>query len=233
MISKSNFNIIKPNQLKGKIPDGCQNIFFWDTCGLLDILNLVINSTNDSFILTLKKIIEQIDNGNAISVTSIIVVTEIDDNYHEPYGQADKFINHTLNNYNKMMKYLVALGLVPSHTDISKNSVDFTPTIERMIQNLLNKTFFIEDDAFLKLARDRVVTKTPPGIKNEFKDCVIWETCIEVSKTREKNEKLFFISSNESDFGKNGNRYPEIDAECKIHSIEFQHKIHELYPHVN
>ena len=170
MINIGNLAKIEPNQLAGNIPAGCQNIFFWDTCGLLDILNLVTSSTNETFIQTLKKIIVQIDDGKAISVTSIIVITEIEDNYHEPYGQADKFINHTLNNYNKMMKYLVALGLVSSHTDISKNSVDFTPTIQRMIQNLLDKTLFIEDDAFLKRARDRVVTKTPPGIKNEFKE---------------------------------------------------------------
>lgn len=231
MINTDSLQIIEPTEIAGKISPSCKNIFFWDTCGLLDIFNLVVDSTNDSFIRTLKRIVAQIDRDEAFSVSSVIVISEIKDNYPEPYGQADKLINETLKHYNKLMKYLVGLGMSEEASEISKNSIDFLPTLERIVQNLLDKTYFINDNTYLKLARDRVVSKIPPGIKNEFKDCVIWETCTDLSNYRINGEKLFFISSNESDFGKNGARFPKIVEDCNEHSIDFVHKIHELYLH--
>lgn len=231
MINVDNLQIIKKEDITAKIPANCKSIFFWDTCGILDILNLVVDSTNDSFIQTLKRIIKQIDNGHAVSMSSIIVITEVNDNYPEPYGQADKLINQTIKNYNKIMKYLAGLGMSETSSEISKNSIDFLTTLELTIQNLLNKTYFIKDDSYLKLARDRVVTKTPPGIKNEFKDCVIWETCLDISNYKSNGEKIYFISSNESDFGKNGARFTRIDEDCNEFGINFIHKIHELYNH--
>ncbi|MDO6814006.1 PIN domain-containing protein [Tenacibaculum soleae] len=231
MIQTDSLQIIEPDKILENIPPECKNIYFWDTCGLLDIFNLVIDSTNDSFIQTLKRIIAQIDRGEAISVSSVIVISEIKDNYPEPYGQADKLINETLKQYNKLMKYLVGLGMSEEASEISKNSIDLLPTLERIVQNLLNKTYFINDNSYLKLARDRVVSKVPPGIKNEFKDCVIWETCIDLSNYKVNGEKLFFISSNESDFGKNGKRFSKITEDCAEYSIDFIHKIHELYTH--
>lgn len=229
MINIDSLQIIEKEEITEKIPANCKNIFFWDTCGILDILNLVVDSTHDAFIQTLKRINAQIDRGDAVSMSSIIVITELRDNYPEPYGQAEKLLNQTIKNYNKIMKYLVGLGMSELSSEISKNSIDFLPTLELVIQNLLNKTFFIKDDSYLKLARDRVVSKTPPGIKNEFKDCVIWETCLDVSSFRKDSEKLFFISSNESDFGKNGDRFSEIKADSLRCGIDFTHKIHELY----
>ncbi|PKQ60205.1 hypothetical protein BZG01_21180 [Labilibaculum manganireducens] len=231
MINTDSLQIIEKDEIAGKIPTNCKNIFFWDTCGILDVLNLVIDSTNDSFIQTLKRINAQIDRGDAISMSSIIVITELKDNYPEPYGQAEKLINQTIKNYNKIMKYLGGLGMSEPSSEISKNSVDFLPTLELVIQNLLNKTYFIKDDPYLKLARDRVVSKTPPGIKNEFKDCVIWESCLDISSYRKNGEKIFFVSSNESDFGKNGGRFSEIEADTARYGIDFTHKIHELYRH--
>jgi hypothetical protein len=230
MINIDSLQTINPDVLEERIPSTCKNIFFWDTCGILDILNLVVYSTNDSFITTLKKILDQLDNKTAISVSSIIVITELSDNYYEPYGQADKLIDTTLKNYSKIMKYLVSLGMLDESTEISKNSVNFLPTIERMIQKLLDNTYFITDDTYLKLSRDRVIDKIPPaGKKSEFKDCVIWETCLGISKYIKNNEKVFFISSNESDFGKSGDRYPEIKSEYEANSIDFVHKIHDLF----
>lgn len=231
MINTDSLQIIEKEEIAEKIPTNCKNIFFWDTCGILDIFNLVVDSTNDSFIQTLKRINTQIDRGDAISMSSVIVITELKDNYPEPYGQAEKLINKTIKNYNKIMKYLGGLGMSELSSEISKNSIDFLPTLELVIQNLLNKTYFINDDSYLKLARDRVVTKTPPGIRNEFKDCVIWETCLDLSSYKKNGEKVFFISSNESDFGKNGARFPEIKADSARCEIDFKHKIHELYSH--
>ena len=72
--------------------------------------------------------------------------------------------------------------------------------------------------------------KIPPaGMKSEFKDCVIWETCIDLAKKRMNNEQVFFVSSNESDFGKNGSRMDKINDDCNIYKIDFIHKIYELY----
>lgn len=128
------------------------------------------------------------------------------------------------------MRFLVTLKLSTSHTDIIKQSVEFLPTLERIIQKLLDNIFFITDDKYLKLARDRVVMKIPPaGMKSEFKDCIIWETCIDLAKTRSNNEKIFFVSSNEADFGKNGSRLTKIEDDCNAYKIDFTHKIYELY----
>lgn len=230
MIDIDKLQTIEPEEISSRIPKNCKNIIFWDTCGILDIINLVVNSTNDSFIRTLIKINEKIDNNEIVCFSSTIVITEINDNFHEPYGQADKLINDTLKSYNKIMGFMVSLGLSDSHTPVIKNSADFLPTLERMVQKLLNNILFINDDQYLKLARDRVVFKIPPaGMKSEFKDCIIWETCIDLAKRRVNNETVFFVSSNESDFGKNGSRMNRIIEDCDSYKIDFLHKIHELY----
>jgi len=230
MINIDKLQIINPGDIASKLTANPKNIIFWDTCGILDIINLVVNSTNDSFIKTLIKINEKIDDNEVVCFSSEIVITEIKDNFHEPYGQADKLINDTLKSYNKIMSFMVSLGLSGAYSEVIKNSVDFLPTLERMIQKLLNNTFFIRDDQYLKLARDRVVFKIPPaGMKSEFKDCLIWETCIYLAKIRMNNEPVFFVSSNESDFGKNGSRMNEITDECHDYKIDFVHKIYELY----
>lgn len=96
MINTSNLKIIDPKDISSKIPANSKNIIFWDTCGILDIMNLVINSTDDSFIKALMKINQKLDNHELVCFSSNIVITEINYNFYEPYGQADKLLIETI-----------------------------------------------------------------------------------------------------------------------------------------
>jgi hypothetical protein len=229
MINAAAFKIINSVDFTSYIKGNSKNIIFWDTCGILDILNLVSDSTNSTFISVLIKLNSKIASGEIISCSSKMVIQEVMDNYESPpYYQAGRFIDETVRNYNKVQSYLKELGQQDSYTEVTINTEAVLSIIESQIQALLNNTLFIEDDDYLKLARDRVVVKKAPGQRNEFKDCVIWETCIDIStKTR---IDLYFISSNEKDYGKNGARLPEIQDDMDAHNIQFKHKITEFYP---
>lgn len=223
--------IIEPNDITSFFQFNSKTVIFWDACGILDILNLIGSSTNSTFLSVLLSLTEKIENNEIISVTSVIVKQEILDNYQEPFGQAKKFIDEIVRNYNKVQSYLYKLGQTDSFEEIVTNSEAILNIVERQIQIILNNTIFVNDEIFLKKARDRVVTKTPPSNRNEFKDSVIWETCLSVSQAITLD--LYFVSSNERDYGKNGSRFENIQIEIDENDIAFKHKITDLYKLVN
>lgn len=226
MIVTTNFKIIKPTDFSSEIKSDSKIIIFWDTCGILDIFNLVSDSTSSGFLKVLLGLNKKISNGEIISCTSKMIIQEIVDNYNEPYKKASKFLDETIRSYNKVQSYMQELGLQNAYIPVALNTTALLNIIEKQIQSLLDKTIFIEDDNYLKLARDRVVLKIAPGQRNEFKDCVIWETCLEVANTT--SLAFHFISSNEKDYGNNGNRYDNIKNDMGT-KIQFKHKIHDFY----
>lgn len=229
MITDTAFKIIKARDFPSYLKSNSENVIFWDTCGILDILNLVSDSTNSTFIKVLLLLNDKISRGEIISCSSKMVIREILDNYsNPPYYQAGKFIDDTVRNFNKIQSYLKELGQQDSYTEVTINSEAILTIIERQIQILLNNTLFIEDDDYLKLARDRVVLKKAPSQRNEFKDSVIWETCIDIANR--STIDFYFISSNEKDYGKLGNRFTEIQTDMDTHNINFKHKITDFYP---
>lgn len=232
MISLDSPTIIECDDLSLHFKENSKAVIFWDACGILDILNLIVESTNSTFLSILLKLTEQINNKEIISCSSIIVRQEIIDNYQKPpYLQAKKFIDDTIRNYNKIQSYLKELGQIDSAEEVFTNSEAFLNIVEIQIKTILDNTVFINDDTFLKNARDRVVTKTAPSQKNEFKDSVIWETCIYTS--RKSSLDLYFVSSNESDYGKKGDRFSKIKEDIEENNVNFKHKIIELYELVN
>lgn len=228
MIRTEAFKLIKSGDFISYQTPNSKKIIFWDTCGILDILNLITDSTNSTFISVLIKLNKKIIQGEILSCSSKIVIREILDNYsNPPYHQAVKFIDDTVRNFNKIQSYLKELGQQDSYEEVTINSEAILSILESQIQLLLNNTLFIEDDDYLKLARDRVVSKIAPSQRNEFKDSIIWETCIDIAKKTKL--ELYFISSNEKDYGKSGNRFTEIQSDMDENNIIFKHKITDFY----
>ncbi len=229
MITDKEFKTIQPEDFSSYLNDNSKNIIFWDTCGVLDILNLVFDSTNSTFLKVLRQLNSKIKTGEIISCSSKMVIKEVLDNYSKPpYFQAGKFIDDTVRNFNKIQTYLKELGQQDSVEEVTINSEAILVIVERQIQTLLNNTIFIEDDNYLKLARDRVVLKKAPSQRNEFKDSVIWETCIDTAKKCTGSD-FYFISSNDKDYGKQGDRFPEIQTDMDTYNIRFKHKITDFY----
>lgn len=229
MITDKAFKIIEPEDFSSHLKDNSKVIVFWDTCGILDILNLISDSTNSTFLKVLRQLNNKISSGEIVSCSSKMVIREVIDNYAKPpYFQAGKFIDDTVRNYNKIQTYLKELGQQDSVEEVTINSEAILTIVERQIQVLLNNTIFIEDDNYLKLARDRVVLKKAPSQKNEFKDSVIWETSIDIAK-KCKSIEFYFISSNDKDYGKEDDRFKEIQSDMDTNNIKFKRKITELY----
>src|SRR5690606_33771407 len=107
MIRTEEFKIIRPEDFTSYQTANSKKIIFWDTCGILDILNLITDSTNSTFISVLIKLNKKIAQEEILSCSSKIVIREILDNYsNPPYYQAGKFINETVRNFNKIQSYL-------------------------------------------------------------------------------------------------------------------------------
>jgi hypothetical protein len=144
MITDNEFKIVKPEDFSSYLKDNSKNIIFWDTCGVLDILNLVFDSTNSTFLKVLRQLNNKINTGEIISCSSKMVIKEVLDNYSKPpYFQAGKFIDDTVRNFNKIQSYLKELGQQDSVEEVTINSEAILVIVERQIQALLNNTIFI------------------------------------------------------------------------------------------
>lgn len=207
--------------------DNRKKIIFWDTCSLLDIIRFP-RDNNYLSLSFLKKIHEEIINNRVYSVASEITIKEFNDHESSTITDVKQLIKSNAENYESiihLVNYFTSAHL--DYTHINSTSYNIERYLISMVDDIIQKTTFIQKDEIAPIWLDRIVNKkTPLRRKGEYKDAAIWSTCISLADKIEASsvpENVIFFSSNINDYYEAGTRTLSRDilAECTSYNITF------------
>ncbi|MBB3186099.1 PIN domain-containing protein [Microbacter margulisiae] len=204
-----------------------KKIIFWDTCALLDIIRFP-RDNNSASLASLIKIHKEIVNDRVYSVASEITIKEFNDHESSTITESKEIIKKNSEQYESIME--IVNFFTSSQTGYSHiNTVSYN--IERYLINIVDeiiqKTVFIQKDEIATVWLDRIVQKkTPLRRKGEYKDAAIWSTCISLADkidAASELENVIFFSSNVNDYYQAGttNFSHDILTECTSYNIAF------------
>ncbi|HTA63120.1 MAG TPA: hypothetical protein VK835_11720 [Bacteroidia bacterium] len=181
-------------------------VIFWDTCALLDIMRLPIPDRKHS-VSILEKLIEirnKIVAKDIVSMSSVVCIIEFNDhidNWKQILNTEAKRLSKPYNDFISFINK-VNVGVTPiPNIDLSAHGLE--NILDGIILSITKETYFISEDAqFSQFAEFRTFYKFPPAkVKGEYKDCYIWDTCLELNKNiTDKSFPSFFMSSNTTDY---------------------------------
>ncbi|KAF2079981.1 PIN domain-containing protein [Flavobacterium sharifuzzamanii] len=183
-----------------------KNILFWDTCSLLEIIRFLYRNGNVNDYKILNEINALIQSDSFYSIASALTIKEWNDNEElvinsvkDSLIQTTDFHFNTINVINE-----INATIYESESLHDKNLVN---DLVKLAESIISKTYFVETDEVANKSLERIAFRRPPANKkNEFKDCVVWETMILVSErinaTKEAadNYKKIFYTVNTDDF---------------------------------
>lgn len=209
-------------------------VIFWDTCSLLDIVRLPVREDRAELLTKIIETKNKIVDAKLLSVASTVTITEWNQNIGRVEEEFEKYVKTLNTNYNNFIKFVNEFALTKKIPPINFKIYKLSDALIRIAQTINSKTLFIDYQDFLLKATQRLLRKAPPAeFKNEYKDCLVWETCLEVrNHTRNQSNFWGFITSNSSDYMISGNLHPAIDSECKSNSITFLRNWDLLYKYV-
>lgn len=160
-------------------------IFFWDTCGLLEIIRFVYRKNNG--LNSLNAILDlagKVSRDEIYCVTSELAAIEWDENVAAA-------LNDMMNSLEKT-ENLHALAAATINAILPGSMVQSDPISTYRLENLLmdvaldvaQSSHFIIYDEVTKDTLTRVALKMPPGKEKdaEIKDCAFWETMLRLCK---------------------------------------------------
>lgn len=238
-IDTSNCNIVKISEAL-TIPDfKTIPVLFWDTCSLLDILRSIVPSRNsdEKIISRISDITEAIKQKRLLSVCSEITIQEIIDNVASTFDEHDKEVKKLARGINSYSSFLQQTPFAPASPIpiIDLQQYKLMDYFTAILQTLLDNTLFIKPDDIQSKAHTRLVNKQPPAhLKQEYKDCVIWETCLSLKQgLNNVNMPCYFKSSNTTDYAQNGIFNTDLATEAKKENIIYTSNFHKLYHELN
>lgn len=174
-------------------------ITFWDTCAILDILRIADREDVNTFNNYLY-ILEKINNGELISVTSELVLFEYNSNVQD----IEQEFRKKQTKAKETIKKYCAFQTNEFSTQII-NNIDNLDAITAFItfsEDLWSKTYIIrEQKQFQKFAHFRTKHKFAPAHKKgEYKDCYIWGTCLQLAHRKIIETPIFFFTKNTDDY---------------------------------
>ena len=239
-------NITNPNTLNladtvKLINEKKMPAIFWDTCSLMDIIRIPFPSRKnhpdtDLRIIEIKNFIIR---GEVLSLASSMTIKEFNDNMP---NEIDSFKRDLAKLNIEVNKYIGFInksnpGILLSSLDLPNYKLEtYYCDIARSI---IDNTVFISDEqSFKDKAHSRVVDKiTPAKVKGEYKDCCIWETCIQTKQAiNDKTKSWIFNSANYRDYSShNDNTVFENDliADCTLNNIKYAKDFHLLRKHLS
>lgn len=176
-------------------------IFFWDTCGLLDILRLPFRKGDLQALQCITAIKSLIDSDLIYSISSELTTKEWNDHFALTISETKDSLKKTSayhNNCIEMINHLYSTTYVSD--DLSNKGL--VEAFELIADEILQKTVFISFDKISGDALRRVANKLPPSKKKpEFKDCAIWETVLDLSNlVRPFGLKFVYFTVNTEDY---------------------------------
>lgn len=205
-------------------------VIFWDTCSMLYFNSMIDRRAYGEYDCNYK-LFELVESGKVYSVTSAIVFQEYN-KHHEKLHYTDVSKEASLKNV--MRKYGKIKG-EPMKTDLEKGmqALDLSQQMDEMIARIWANTCVIEEDTFfMQKAHQRVMSEiAPSNVKQEYKDCYIWETFLTLCDLIPHKDVSWFISENKEDFcGKGSNTlFNEIVDDLNQAHGKFALKRSELY----
>lgn len=174
-------------------------IVFWDSCSLLYILSSPIRDAYGDIGLY-EDILQWIESGNVVSVTSDIVWKEFSDHYIELSSQAYADENKYKQNLTSYASHLPE----PDKSNIinAVSGLKLVAHLSDMQNRIWNNTFVIKEEImFNKKAHYRVLNKiAPSATKDQYKDSYIWITFAEMSMLLPPDRFKCFMTNNREDF---------------------------------
>lgn len=193
-------------------------VVFWDTCSMLYYLSMIDRRAYIEYQWD-EKLLDLIETGKVYSVTSFIVLKEYND-HHDKLLNADKGKEEVMKSM--MKEYAKCVGS-PLKEDIEKgaDSLALAERMEDMANRLWANTFIVDKDvSFMEKAHNRVLAgSAPASVKQEYKDCYIWETFLTVADMLPNKEFAYFMTENTDDYCGKGCKTPFTDIvnECQGH----------------
>lgn len=193
---------ISANQF-AKIATSAQLFIYWDTCALLDILRIPLPEhkfTVDN-LLKYEKLYEYIESNMAISMASHVTKCELETNAQKEYS---RLLKGEIDLKRKIIDF-VRFSDDAASSNIIINSIKSLKISSRyysLFYNICKKTYIINESAKIRrIAHDRTMNHIAPAHrKNEYKDCCIWATYVDIMKRKSHIPLGIFFTTNTSDF---------------------------------
>lgn len=161
---------------------GARNIFFWDTCSLLEILRFPYRGGDVNGYRILNRINGLIQADTIYSIASSLTVTEWNDNENDVKDSMRDSLTKT-DHYHSTCLGVANEIFGTGHMSEPISNKDLVQNLEHLADSIIAKTIFIRTDEIANSALERVRDKFPPSAKKpEFKDCAVWETALKLSR---------------------------------------------------
>lgn len=186
-----------------KITTSAQLFIYWDTCALLDILRIPLPEHKYTVenLLKYEKIYEYIKSNEAVSIASYVTKCELETNAQKEYSRLSK---GEVDLKRKIIDFVRFSDDEASSNIIinSINSLKISSRYYSLFCNICKKTYIINESAKIRrIAHDRTMNHIAPAHrKNEYKDCCIWATYVDIMKRNSHNPLGIFFTTNTSDF---------------------------------
>lgn len=208
-------------------------VIFWDTCGLVDILRLPIRNYNSSILPQIVSLKDKIDTGSIISIASEMSIKEWNDNADPTIDEVKKYIKKRSNEYLEVLRFINETSIFSQVPEVNLQTYNLEQILQQLALSIVNNTHFVNHSFYSGLAVNRVADKLSPAEnKSEVKDCIVWETCLDLrTKMADKSKKFIFHSSNTKDFCQAGTSTlaPLLLSESLSIQLDFTFKLNMLH----
>ena len=180
-------------------------VLLLDTCAILDIVR-AISRNSSSELCSAKVFLDRRNAGNIDCkiVLPSVVQREYDEHIESTSKLLDSFFKRLSDLQNELINAQSAFGqkTISCYSDADGLTTQILSLTTDIIKNSIH---ILEQDDLHAAASKRVIECKPPATrgKQELKDCLIVEECLEVCRQlQQKGEStaLYFLSSNTKDF---------------------------------
>lgn len=198
---------------------GERPLVFWDTCAMLDILRVADKTRSPKLgieaLEAYEKIVQLIEAGRLVSVTSYMVRHEFNDNFENAHNSLIKTEKRCVGDILEYAGYAENQNAYHS-VKVATDLIDAKNRIIGLLERLCKNTFVLKEQKFIyekidvsKQARERILHKIAPASrKQEYKDCYIWLTFVSLAKNIHQHKKTIFFTSNKADYMEEASSIP-------------------------
>lgn len=180
-------------------------VLFLDTCAILDIVR-AINRNSSGELYFAKVFFDRRDLGDIECniILPSVIQQEYDSHLESASNELDIFFKKLSDLHSNLISVQSAFG--QEQIEYYSDAHVLTNQILSLTKNIVNSSIHIlEQDDLHAAASKRITQCKPPASKGkqELKDCLIVEECLEVCRQlqqRGKSTPLYFLSSNTKDF---------------------------------
>lgn len=205
-------------------------IFFWDTCGLLEIIRFVYRNNNG--ISTLNSILElanMVTKDEIYCVTSELAAIEWDDNVDKVLSDTKEELQQTEEKHHIAVEAINSI-LMQSLYSAPISTFRLEEVLKDIALNIAQASHFILYKDIAEATLTRVAAKAPPAREkeSEIKDCAMWETMMSICQIikdtiHDGGMKKVFYTVNTRDFADKSR-----GAEVFFHELQSEARMMEF-----